>query len=90
MAGIMRRSTSGEGPDEGKKTHTASRPRQYHGRAPCSQLDFSWLLLDYLSFGAYGDAHYGRKAANSILPQHAGLSNGSNRSAVNLAPRLLI
>jgi hypothetical protein len=51
---------SAEGPDEGKKTaYNLSTISNISDGSYVSRLDFTWLLLDYLSFGMYGDVHYG-------------------------------
>ena len=77
-----------EGPDEAKDTsYSFSTIANISDGSYVSRLDFSWLLLDYLTFGAYGDLHYGTQGGefNFALntPQ---LSNGSSTiPPVNLA-----
>ncbi|HTB22016.1 MAG TPA: hypothetical protein VK914_04870 [bacterium] len=51
---------SAEGPDEGKKTsYNLSNIANLSDGSAVSRLDFSWILLDYLTFGAWASAHYG-------------------------------
>jgi hypothetical protein len=49
-----------EGPDQGKKTsYNFSTISNLSDQSYVSRLDFRWLLLEYLSFGAYASANYG-------------------------------
>ena len=49
-----------EGPDAEKRTsYTFSTLSNLSDRSLISRLDFSWRVLTYLTFEAYGDAHYG-------------------------------
>ncbi|MEO5970423.1 MAG: DUF1302 family protein [Bdellovibrionia bacterium] len=51
---------SAEGPDEGKRTnYTFSTLGNLSDNSFISRLDFSWRVLVYLTFEAYGDVHYG-------------------------------
>lgn len=51
---------SAEGPDEGKKTsYNLSNIANLSDGSFVSRLDFTWLLMDYLTFGAWATAHYG-------------------------------
>jgi hypothetical protein len=49
-----------EGPDEGKRTnYTLSTLANLSDHSLITRLDFSWRVLVYLTFEAYGDVHYG-------------------------------
>jgi hypothetical protein len=51
---------SAEGPDSSKKTnYNFSTISNISDGSYVSRLDFTWLLLDYLTFGAYGQLNYG-------------------------------
>jgi len=51
---------SAEGPDEGKKTnYNLSNIVNISDGSAVSRLDFTWLLQDYLTFGAWASVHYG-------------------------------
>jgi len=53
---------SAEGPDAGKKTsYNLTTISNLVDLSAVTRLDFRWLLLDYLSFGAYGSVNYGGK-----------------------------
>jgi hypothetical protein len=53
---------SAEGPDAGKKTsYNLTTIGSLVDKSAVTRLDFRWLLLDYLSFGAYGSVNYGGK-----------------------------
>jgi hypothetical protein len=53
---------SAEGLDSGKhSSYRFSTLTNISDGSYVSRLDFSWLLLEYLTFGAYGSYHYGRE-----------------------------
>ena len=51
---------SAEGPDAGKKTsYNLTTIASLVDKSAVTRLDFQWLLLDYLTFGAHGSVNYG-------------------------------
>ena len=49
-----------EGPDASNKTnYSLSNIENISDLSAVSRLDFSWKILDYLTFGAFGDLHWG-------------------------------
>jgi hypothetical protein len=70
---------SAEGPDEGKKTsYNLSNIVNISDGSAVSRLDFTWLLLEYLTFGAWTSVHYGTQGGelNLALNTPAFTNNG--------------
>jgi hypothetical protein len=78
---------SAEGPDEAKNTsYNLSTIGNLSDGSYISRLDFSWLLLDYLTFGMFGDVHYGNAGGEfNFNINTPALTNGTQTiAAVNL------
>lgn len=72
---------SAEGPDAGNKTnYNLSTLTNVSDGSYVSRLDFTWLLLDYLTFGAYASVNYGNKGGefNFALDTPALTGNGGS------------
>jgi len=68
---------SAEGPDEGKHTsYTLTNLANVSDGSYESRLDFSWLVLENLTFGAYAAGHYGNQGGEMDFSLHTpALSN---------------
>jgi hypothetical protein len=70
-----------EGPDANKNTnYTFSTISNISDGSYVSRLDFSWLLLDYLTFGAYADGHYGTAGGEFNLSENTPAVNYQGKS----------
>ena len=71
---------SAEGPDAGKKTsYNLTTIANLVDKSAVTRLDFQWLLLDYLSFGAHGSVNYGGKGGEfNFMLNTPGLLDGTN------------
>ena len=69
---------SAEGPDSGNKTsYNLSTLANLVDKSAVSRLDFNWLLLDYLSFGAHASINYGGQGGEFNFSLHTpALSDG--------------
>jgi hypothetical protein len=80
---------SAEGPDSGNKTsYNLTTIANLVDLSAVSRLDFRWLLLEYLTFGAYGSVNYGGKGGEFNFSLHTPkLTNGTPAgiSAIDIA-----